>query len=197
MVVADLLYWLAWKSRPFRLALRCKSNGLQPRCHADIRNCGIVLSQNLWVLCQTIFAMRTRVLALLLCSVFFLTRPASAADSDKPQEVTIPAGQYQLHGCFWTPDGPGPYPVMIFNHGSEKYPAPCGPPDLADFYQKKGFAFFTFQRHGHGASAGDYIMDLQRQAYMAHPFNRSAAQGEAGARSRVAKKELKAARARL
>ena len=39
---------------------------------------------------------------------------------------------------------------MIFNHGSEKNPAPCGPPDLGYFYRKKGFAFFTFQRHGHG-----------------------------------------------
>ena len=115
-------------------------------------------------------------LALLLGSAFFLvTSPTSAADL--PQEVTIQAGQYQLHGCFWTPDGPGPYPVMIFNHGSEKNPAPCGPPDLGYFYQKKGFAFFTFQRHGHGASPGEYIMDLQRQAYMAHP--RSVAEREA------------------
>src|SRR5260370_13962095 len=193
MVVADLLYWLPWKSRPFRPALRCKSNGLQPRCHADIRNCGIVLSQNLWVLCQTIFAMSPRVLALLLCSVFFLTRPASAADSDKPQEVTIQAGKYQLHGCYWTPDGPGPYPVMIFNHGSERNPAPCGPPDLGHFYQKKGYAFFTFQRHGHGASPGDYIMDLQKQAYLAHPFNRSAAESEAVGLQELYNKDVEAA----
>jgi dienelactone hydrolase len=67
---------------------------------------------------------------------------------------------------------------MIFNHGSEKNPAPCGPPDLADFYQKKGFAFFTFQRHGHGASPGEYILDLQRRAFASHPFSPSAAQSE-------------------
>jgi dienelactone hydrolase len=120
--------------------------------------------------------MRPRVLALLLCLVFVFTWRASAAD--KPLEVTIPAGKYQLHGCYWTPDGAGPYPVMIFNHGSEKNPAPCGPPDLADFYQKKGFAFFTFQRHGHGASPGEYIMDVQKQIYMSRPLSRSAAQSE-------------------
>ena len=101
-----------------------------------------------------------------------------AGAADTPQQVVIQAGQYQLHGCFWTPDGPGPYPVMIFNHGSEKDPAPCGPPDLGYFYQKKGFAFFTVQRHGHGASPGDYIMDLQWRAYAAHPFSRSVAQSE-------------------
>ncbi|MGD0365165.1 MAG: CocE/NonD family hydrolase [Bryobacteraceae bacterium] len=33
---------------------------------------------------------------------------------------------------------------------------------------KKGVAFFVFQRHGHGASPGEYIMDLQRRIYMSH-----------------------------
>src|SRR5215471_3341302 len=125
--------------------------------------------------------MRLRILAFLFCSIFIIAWSAFAAEkpqTDKAQEVTIQAGHYQLHGCFWTPDGPGPYPVMIFNHGSEKNPAPCGPPDLGSFYQKKGFAFFTFQRHGHGASPGEYIMDLQRQAYTSHAFSRSAAQSE-------------------
>ncbi len=87
--------------------------------------------------------MRT-VLMLVYAVLALADAPAFAAD--KPQEVTIPAGAYQLHGCYWTPDGPGPYPVMIFNHGSEKNPAPCGPPELVYFYQKKGFAFFTFQK---------------------------------------------------
>ncbi|MGB7845374.1 MAG: prolyl oligopeptidase family serine peptidase [Candidatus Acidiferrum sp.] len=135
--------------------------------------------------------MHPKVLALLLCSVcFFVARPACA--DDQPQEVTIPAGQYQLHGCFWTPDGPGPYPVMIFNHGSEKNPAPCGPPDLAYFYQKKGFAFFTFQRHGHGASPGEYIMDLQRRAFMDHR-NRSDAEREVVGLQELYNKDVEAA----
>ena len=121
--------------------------------------------------------MRPLVLTFLLCAMLlFAVSPAWSAD--KPLEVTIQAGPYQLHGCVWTPDGPGPYPVMIFNHGSEKNPAPCGPPDLGYFYQNKGFAFFAFQRHGHGASPGDYIMDLQTRAFAAHPFDRRAAQSE-------------------
>jgi hypothetical protein len=102
--------------------------------------------------------MRPTRVALLFSLFLFMTLTARAGDT--PQEVTIPAGPYQLHGCFWTPGGPGPYAVMIFNHGSEKNPAPCGPPDLGYFYQKQGFAFFTFQRHGHGASKGDYIQHL-------------------------------------
>ena len=121
--------------------------------------------------------MRPIVLTFLLCAKFlFVVSPAWAAD--KPLEVTIQAGPYPLHGCVWTPDGPGPFPVMIFNHGSEKNPAPCGPRDLGYFYQKKGFAFFAFQRHGHGASPGDYVMDLQARAFAAHPFDLRAAQSE-------------------
>jgi dienelactone hydrolase len=136
--------------------------------------------------------MHRSVLALQFCLLFhFLTWRASAADL--PQEVTIPAGRYQLHGCFWTPDGPGPFAVMVFNHGSEKNPAPCGPPDLGSFYQKKGFAFFTVQRHGHGASPGEYIIDLQRQAFRSHPLDRSVAEKEAVELQELYNKDVEAA----
>lgn len=136
--------------------------------------------------------MRAIVLAALFSSALLVTSHTFAG-SDKPEEVTIPAGQYQLHGCYWTPDGPGPYPVMIFNHGSEKNPAPCGPPDLGDFYPKKGYAFFTFQRHGHGASPGDYIMDLQRRAFQSHPWDRSAAESEVVGLQELYNKDVEAA----
>jgi hypothetical protein len=65
-------------------------------------------------------SVRLRILAILLLFFFVITCHASAAD--KPQEVTIPAGKYQLHGCFWTPEGPGPYPVMIFKPRQRKEP---------------------------------------------------------------------------
>jgi dienelactone hydrolase len=117
------------------------------------------------------------IVAFWLCGeIFSFAWPAAAAD--RLIEVTFPAGQYQLHGCVWTPDVPGPFPVIIFNHGSEKNPAPCGPPDLGYYYQEKGFAFFTFQRHGHGASPGEYIMDLQARIYHSRPFSRDVAQRE-------------------
>jgi carboxymethylenebutenolidase len=110
--------------------------------------------------------------------VVLLSALSLSAASDKPLEVTIQSGAYRLHGCAWTPDGPGPYPVMIYNHGSEPKPAPCGPPDLGYFYQKHGWAFVAFQRHGHEPSPGEYIGDLQKRAYLSHPFDRPAAQRE-------------------
>lgn len=130
--------------------------------------------------------------AFLTCAILALVL-SSAYAADKPQEVTIPAGPYQLHGCVWAPAGPGPYPVMIFNHGSEKNPDPCGPPDLGYFYQKKGFAFFAFQRHGHGASPGDYIMDLQFRAFASHPLNWNAARREVVGLHELYNKDVEAA----
>ena len=95
-----------------------------------------------------------------------------------PVDITFAAGQYQLHGCYWIPDGPGPYRVMIYNHGSEQKPAPCGPPDLGAFYQSHGWAFFAFQRHGHEPSPGEYIGDLQKKAFAAHLLDPPAARRE-------------------
>jgi len=60
------------------------------------------------------------------------------------------------------PAGNGPFAVVIYNHGSEPTPAPCGPPALAAFYREHGYAFFAFQRHGHAPSPGEYIVDLQK-----------------------------------
>lgn len=70
-----------------------------------------------------------------------------------------------LHGCLSLPaDHARRLPVMIYNHGSEKDPQPCGPPALAKAYLEHGYAFFAFQRHGHGQSQGDYIVDLEQAA---------------------------------
>jgi hypothetical protein len=105
-----------------------------------------------------------------------VTCPACAAAA--PRELKIQAGEHLLHGCYRTPEDPGRFPVMTFNHGSEKDGAPCGPPDLGDLTRDQGFAFLTVQRHRHGRSPGEYIMDLQQRAFLAHPQDRSAAQGE-------------------
>jgi len=111
-----------------------------------------------------------------LGSVFL--SPAPGLASTHPQDVTLKAGQYSLHGCVWLPDTPGPYPVIIYNHGSDKNPPPCGPPDIARFYVQHGYAFFAFQRHGHGASPGDYILDLQRKVVVLNALNRSSTMRE-------------------
>jgi len=60
------------------------------------------------------------------------TKPATAA----AQEVTFPSGRLELHGFLWMPEGTGPYPAMLWNHGSEKMPG--SQPGLAAFYRAHG-----------------------------------------------------------
>src|SRR5262245_31987632 len=53
------------------------------------------------------------------------------------QSVKFKSGQLTLVGVVYKPDGPGPFPAVIWNHGSEKTPGPsrqldavagsCGP----------------------------------------------------------------------
>jgi carboxymethylenebutenolidase len=66
-----------------------------------------------------------------------------------------------LHGFLYLPEGAGPFPAVLWNHGSEKWPG--WQPGLAAFYTANGFAFFIPHRRGHGRSsdAGAYIVDRQ------------------------------------
>src|SRR5262245_53413403 len=88
----------------------------------------------------------------------------------KPELVSFPSGDLTLKGFLYKPEGTGPFPAIIWNHGSEKLPGQQ--PDLARFYTSKGFVFFLPHRHGHGRSPGDYVMDLIEQ-YKEKEKNRS------------------------
>ncbi len=92
------------------------------------------------------------------------------------QHVQYPAGQLKLPGWLYLPTGEpaspglslsksagGPYPAVIWNHGSEKLPVAQA--ELARFYTQHGFAFFEPIREGHGNAPGDYILDMQKQIF--------------------------------
>jgi carboxymethylenebutenolidase len=79
------------------------------------------------------------------------------------EEVRFRSNGYMLYGCIMRPAGRAPFPAVIYNHGSEKYHGPCGPPALASTFVKHGFVYFMFHRHGHGRSPGDYILELQKK----------------------------------
>ncbi|HLJ28948.1 MAG TPA: prolyl oligopeptidase family serine peptidase [Candidatus Angelobacter sp.] len=79
-----------------------------------------------------------------------------------PHEVTFQSGKLQLHGFIYKPDGPGPFPAVLWNHGSEKLPG--SRPELAAFYTSHSFVFFIPHRRGQGRSPGEYIQDLVMKA---------------------------------
>jgi carboxymethylenebutenolidase len=99
----------------------------------------------------------------LLCGLLFFTfvEGVSVAQS-KPEEVVFPGSGRQLHGFLWRPEGAGPFPAIVWNHGSEKLPG--SQPALASFYTAHSYVFFVPHRRGQGRSPGDYIQDLVAQA---------------------------------
>jgi carboxymethylenebutenolidase len=71
--------------------------------------------------------------------------------------VTFPSHGLTLHGWLYKPVGDGPFPVVIWNHGSEQNP--IAHPELGLFYTRAGFAVFLPVREGHPPSPGKYIQD--------------------------------------
>ncbi len=79
-----------------------------------------------------------------------------------PDEVTFSSGRLRLHGFLWKPEGNGPFPAVLWNHGSEKLPG--SQPALARFYTENSYVFFAPHRRGQGRSPGEYIQDLVAKA---------------------------------
>ena len=99
-------------------------------------------------------------------------RPELAPGQEKGEVVSIPSGGLTLKGFIYRPKGAGPFPSVIWNHGSEKLPG--WQPELAAFYTSRRFVFFIPHRRGHGLSPGDYIVDRQRKFEADHPHDREA-----------------------
>jgi len=96
-------------------------------------------------------------------------RPALAPGQEPGEAITYRSGPYELQGTIYKPKGPGPFPAVLWNHGSEKNPGPQ--PELAAFYTSHGLVLFTPIRHGHGGMPGDYIADLNNRILAEHKDN--------------------------
>lgn len=102
---------------------------------------------------------RSRVFLRLLGIVLLSVAPASRAWSEvnKPELITFMNGDLALKGFLWKPEGPGPFPAILWNHGSEKRPGKLE--TVAPFFVSRGYVFFVPHRRGQGRSPGPYIMD--------------------------------------
>jgi dienelactone hydrolase len=102
------------------------------------------------------------ILVLLIAVTTAFAQSPRNVGSANPQQVTFQSGNLQLHGFLWRPNGPGPFPAVLWNHGSEKLPG--WRPELGEFYTSHYFVFFVPHRRGQGRSPGDYIQDLIEKA---------------------------------
>src|SRR5215469_5425168 len=91
----------------------------------------------------------------LLLAASTVSAQGSPPASAKPVSFPSPGGT--LYGFLYVPEGKGPFPAVLWNHGSEKRPG--WQPELASFYTSHGFVFFLPHRRGQGRSPGPYIMD--------------------------------------
>jgi carboxymethylenebutenolidase len=99
----------------------------------------------------------------LACARAQAPRPSRPPPADAQLVTFRAADGAELRGYFFLPAGrgPGPFPAVLWNHGSERFPG--WQPELAAFYTANGFAFFIPHRRGQGQSsaAGPYIVDQQ------------------------------------
>jgi carboxymethylenebutenolidase len=95
-----------------------------------------------------------------------------------PQIVDVPSGNLHLEAYFWKPAGPGPFPAVLFNHGSGAEDAQHtagqtmaqAAATLAPIFLKHGYAFFYLCRRGQGLSADQapFLQDLLKQEETTH-----------------------------
>lgn len=98
---------------------------------------------------------------------FLLTTACHQSRRPNAETITFQGGKNELRGLLYKPDGPGPFPALLYNHGSapglvnnEAFDA------IAPTFVARGWAFFAPYRRGQGlsADAGPYIMDEVRSA---------------------------------
>jgi dienelactone hydrolase len=117
-------------------------------------------------------AARAWTLASLVAVASWHAAPAVAQPSPvgvSKERVTFKSDRLTLVGFLFKPDGPGPFPGLIWNHGSEKSPGTMQQFDaIAAIFVPAGYVVFAPMRRGHGDSEGPYIMDQLRRAQEGH-----------------------------
>lgn len=105
-------------------------------------------------------------------AVILLLSVAGFAQSSQPiapQIVDIPSGNLRLRAYFWKPAGSGPFPAVLFNHGSGADAQHTAgqtmaeaAANLAPVFLKHGYAFLYLCRRGQGLSADQapFMQDL-------------------------------------
>lgn len=101
------------------------------------------------------------ILAVALTTAMLIAHAADAQTSIfNKQRVTYTNGPLTLVGYVYHPDGAGPFPTVIWNHGSEHNPG-GGPQfdSVAAMFVPAGYAVFAPMRRGHSDSQGQWIQD--------------------------------------
>jgi dipeptidyl aminopeptidase/acylaminoacyl peptidase len=82
------------------------------------------------------------------------------------QTVTFPSGHLALKGVLYKPIGDGPFPAVLYNHGSAM-DSRAAFEQLGPFFANRGWIFFAPYRREQGLSApaGNFILNEIRAAW--------------------------------
>jgi dienelactone hydrolase len=114
--------------------------------------------------------------ALVLTSAFAMT--AHGQVSGGPETVVVHSRPVTLHALLWRPQGSGPFPAILLNHGSGRTREELerlGPYEgqaetLGPVFARHGYVFLFLFRRGVGLSAdqGTSAFDLMNNESAAH-----------------------------
>lgn len=85
---------------------------------------------------------------------------AAAGTQAAPETIAFQSGNKLLHGLLYKPPGTGPFPAVLYNHGSSPGLVNNVAFDaIAPFFIGKGWVFFAPYRRGQGlsADAGEFV----------------------------------------
>lgn len=91
--------------------------------------------------------------ALLLFAGMPVAAPA-AAQQQGSVSVAIDGTAVRLGTVTYKPTGDGPFPTLIFHHGSSKFERPYDPKAIAQWFVARGWAVIAPSRRGRGGSEG-------------------------------------------
>jgi dienelactone hydrolase len=107
-----------------------------------------------------------------------LATTASCQSTGGPETVVVHNGPITLHALLWRPQGPGPFPAILLNHGSGRTGAELkqlGPYEgqaeiLGPVFARHGYVFLFPFRRGVGLSAdqGTSAVNLMNSELAAH-----------------------------
>lgn len=110
---------------------------------------------------QNYYSEMKKIILLLAIGLFCMTSWAVEVEPN-PTIVTFSNGALTLRGELFLPQGNGPFPVVLYNHGSApKMQNSVASAAIGLEFVKHGWAFFMPYRRGQGLSEeqGSYIMD--------------------------------------
>ena len=114
------------------------------------------------------------VLPLILLLMSLIAVGAESQTFDGPDTVVVRSGALQLRALLWRPNGKGPFPAVLFNHGRGLTPQTPGRVEgitkLARVFANHGYVFMALFRRGEDLSAdqGVFIGNLLERERVAN-----------------------------